>query len=128
MRVYQAAAVAAAVCVLAAGCGSQLAHRPAHGHPNTTAHRSSRDASAPTLAGNRKLARTEARRLLARAPVPPGAVRIATVPRSLSMPALGKEAVGTLVDTIRVWRLSVPFWRAQNWLRTHPPHGLPRDG
>jgi len=127
MRIYQVAVVAAAACVLAAGCGSLRAGQPAPaaGHTRTIAHRTARG---PTLAGNRKLARAEARRLLARAPVPPRAVRIAQTPRSLSMPPLGSPAVGTLIDKVGVWRLATPFWQAQRWLRSHPPRGLPRDG
>jgi len=102
------AVVAAAAGVLAAGCGSLRAGQPAPaaGHTRIVAHRT---AGAPTLAGNRYLARAEARRLLARAPVPPHAVRIAKTPRSLAMPPLGRPAVGTLIDKVRVWRLTTPF-------------------
>jgi hypothetical protein len=123
MRKYQVAAVAAAMCVLAAGCGSLRAGQPT-GQPT----RARQPASGSTLTGNRKLARAEARRLLARAPVPPGAVRIARPPRSLSMPAMGREAVGTLVDTTSVWRLPMSFSKAESWLSAQRPRGLPQDG
>lgn len=118
------AAVGAAACVLAAGCGSLRAGQSATVGTRTTAHR----AHDATAAGNKRLARTEARRLVGRAPVPHGAVRIARAPRSVSMPALGKPGVGSLVDLVRVWRLPVPFWQAGKWLRAHPPRGMRRDG
>jgi hypothetical protein len=99
MRIYQAGVVAAA------GCGSLRAGLPvpAAGPARTIAHPTS---GGPTLASNRSLARAEARWLLARAPVPPGAVRIAKTPGSLSMPPLGRPAVGTLIDKVGVWRLT----------------------
>jgi hypothetical protein len=61
-------------------------------------------------------------------PGPPGAARLARPPRSLPGPALGRPAVGSLVDRILAWRARVPFAAVQAWLSAHPPRGLPADG
>jgi hypothetical protein len=66
-------ALGVAACLLAAGCGSLPA-----------AVRTAR--VTPTVAGNRGLAEREAARLLALAPVPGGAVPLASPPPSLPGP------------------------------------------
>jgi hypothetical protein len=77
-----------------------------------------------TLAGNRELARQQAAWLLSRVPVPDGAVRLKSVPRSLYEPATGTPGVATLVDEVRAWRVGMPFAQLTAWLQQHRPPGL----
>ncbi len=125
VKMQQLAAVAgAAVCALAAGCGSVRVGEPP-GHPGsatTVMH------GGPTAAGNRRLARAEAARLLALAPVPVHAVRLAAAPSSLPEPAMGIPGVASLVDASRSWRLPMPYPEAAAWLAAHEPRGLQRLG
>jgi hypothetical protein len=113
-RIAMAAAIAA--CLLAAGCDSLPAAVTA---ASTTA---------PTAAGNRELAEHEAARLLSLTPVPEGAVRLASVPRSLPGPALGRPGVTSLIDQVRSWRLPLTLGQATAWLHAHTPRGLRDDG
>jgi hypothetical protein len=113
--------VAVAVCVAAAGCG--MARAPEHSPRESASAR-----AVATAAGNRAAARAEAVRLLSRARVPSGAVRLARPPRSLPGPALGRPAVASLVDRVVVWRVRLPFAAARAWLAAHPPRGLSSDG
>lgn len=112
-----------ALCVVVTGCGTvrQSAHPP------------TKQAAAPTgqmatAAGNRAAARAEAARLLPRARIPAGAVRLAQPPKSLPGPALGTPGVASLVDRVRAWRVRLPFAAVRAWLSAHPPRGLPSDG
>ncbi|HEY3978398.1 MAG TPA: hypothetical protein VGM79_14065 [Streptosporangiaceae bacterium] len=140
-----AAVVAAgtlAAGALAAGCGARPApHAPAGAtrsapagaarsapagtarSPARTARSAATVAAAPTAAGNDRLARREARRLLALVRVPGGAVPLPAVPRSV--PAASTPEVASLADQARAWRLALPETRAVAWLRVHPPPGLP---
>jgi hypothetical protein len=118
------AAVAGAVaCALAAGCGSVSAPMPSPPRTHTTARH-----TPPTAAGNRRLARAAATRLLAQAPVPAHAVRLAAAPRSLPIPAMGIPGVQSLVDASQSWRLPMTYRQAAAWLAAHGPLGLRRDG
>jgi len=143
-----ALAACAAAGLLAAGCGSRLAGvqpgaaigtAPAKTAPAKTEaavpripgphpDAAGRPPPAATAVGNRALAEQEAKRLLALAPVPPGAVPLAAAPPSLPGPAMGLPQVGSLVDQSRSWRVPLPFGQASSWLHAHAPRGLRSDG
>jgi hypothetical protein len=82
----------------------------------------------PSAAANRDLARRQARQLLSLAPVPGGAVRLGSAPRSLPDPAMGEPEVSSLVDQTRSWQIPMPFGQAVAWIEAHRPRGLHRDG
>ena len=115
MKRHIAVAAGIVACLLA-GCDSLPAAVPA---ASTTAS---------TAAGNRELAGHEAARLLSLTPVPDGAVRLASVPRSLPGPALGTPGVTSLIDQVRSWRLPMTLAQATAWLHAHTPRGLRDDG
>jgi hypothetical protein len=120
MRTSWICAPAAALCLLAAGCGSAAAPPGAR----VTSNR----ATGPTLAGNRRLARAEAAKLLALVPVPAGARRLRAAPASMPMPVLGEPGVTGLVDAQQSWRLNMPISSAARWLAAHRPAGLKETG
>jgi hypothetical protein len=109
-------APAAALCLLAAGCGSAAAPPGARVTSN--------QATGPTLAGNRRLARAEAAKLLALVPVPPGARRLRKAPEQ-AMSTLG---VTGLADAVRSWQLNMSYARASAWIAAHKPAGLASTG
>jgi hypothetical protein len=125
MKMQLAAVAAAAACALAVGCGS-IPASDAQGHDGRSAALTK--AGPPTAAGNRKLAKAEAARLLAEAPLPAYAVRIGSAPPALSFPAMGLPEVRSEVDDSRSWRLPMSYRAAVGWLRTHRPAGLPLIG
>jgi hypothetical protein len=100
---------ALAVCVLAAGCGTE--------HVAT-----------PQAAGNRAAAWAEASRLLTLAKLPPGAIRLANPPGSLTSPMMGRPDVASLVDRTVSWQVRLPFAATRAWLSAHPPNGLHQNG
>jgi len=69
-----------------------------------------------------------ARRLLALARVPPGAVPTGSTPPSLSGPVLGIPVMSTLVDEAHFWRVPMSFATALGWERRYPPHGFAEWG
>jgi hypothetical protein len=111
MRTSWICAPAAALCLLAAGCGSAAA---------PGARVTSNRAAGPTLAGNRKLARAEAAKLLALVPVPAGARLLRTAP----VQAMGYPGVTGLADARHTWRLAMPFDQASAWITAHRPARL----
>jgi hypothetical protein len=120
-----AAAAGAVACALVVGCGSVPAGRSAgHAGNRATATRT----GAPTEAGNRRLAESEASRLLALVPVPAHALRLGSAPASLSYPLTGLPAVQSLVDRSGFWRLPMSYHAALSWLAALRPAGLHRDG
>jgi hypothetical protein len=128
VQVFRTLAAAVTVGALAAACGAQPAPRaPASTGRSTAAvtagPTAATVAAGPTAAGNRKLARQEAQRLLSKVPVPAGAALLSSVPRFV--PAGSVPDVTSLVDQVRAWRLPLPEAQAAMWLRTHPPSGLP---
>ncbi len=114
--------------LLAAGCGTVPAPGPGSGsaQPGSAAVHDIKPGR--TLAGNRELASQQAAWLLSRVPVPGGAVRLRSVPASLSSPATGTPGVATLVDEVRAWRIEMPFAQLAAWLGQHRPAGLPPEG
>jgi hypothetical protein len=78
---------AAVMCLVAVGCGSMGA--PGQAGRQSGADVGSMHPAPPTEAGNRSLARSAARRMLALAPVPPHARRLRSAPRALSALAMG---------------------------------------
>jgi hypothetical protein len=132
MKTQLAAITGAALCVLAAGCGStpapvHLGQLPGAGLGSRPAARTTSHGG-PTAAGNRRLAEREALRLLSLAPVPAHAVRLGSPPSSLAYPAMGLPDVQSLVDQSRSWRLPMSYRAAVSWLAAHQPAGLPQDG
>jgi hypothetical protein len=128
MRASGVAAAAAAVCVLAAGCGAIRLPGRSPGTGARAPARTRLPGRVATAAGNRAAARREAARLLSLARVPPSAVRLPRPPHSLTGPALGRPLVSSLVDRVMAWQAPVPFPAIQAWLSARPPRGLPRDG
>jgi hypothetical protein len=116
MKTRWICAPAAALCLLAAGCGSVAA-------PQRVQAAAHRDAG-PTLAGNRRLAHAEAAKLLTLVPVPAGARRL----RSAAVPPMGYPMVTGLADAHRSWRLGMSFSAAAAWITSHRPAGLLRTG
>jgi hypothetical protein len=116
MKTSWIGAPAAALCLLAAGCGSAVAPQAAR----VSADR----AAGPTLAGNHRLARAEAAKLLTLVPVPPGARRLRTAPASLEVPAMGEPGVTGLADAQQSWRLGMPVSAAASWIAAHRPARL----
>ena len=128
--VMAAGAAGLAACLLAAGCGSLRAGGQPE-QPGSAASQPALTASRPpavTAAGNRALARREARQLLSLAPVPRGARPLHSAPRSLAGPAMGSPDVTSLVDAARSWRVPLSYRQATAWLRQQRPRGLPLDG
>ncbi len=119
MKTSWICAPAAALCLLAAGCGSAAAPPGAR----VTSDR----AAGPTLAGNRRLARAEAAKLLALVRVPPGARRLRSAPASMPMPALGEPGVTGLADAQQSWRLNMPVSSAARVARRAPPRRAEGD-
>jgi hypothetical protein len=117
-------ATAAAVGILAAGCGSV---RPPPYGAAALARTGPRDRVA-TAAGNRAAAQREAVRLLSLAAVPPGAARLARPPAGLSAPAGGVPEGTSLVDRALAWQVPLSFAALRAWVTAHPPRGLPGDG
>jgi hypothetical protein len=132
MRTTIALAAIVAGAAFAAGCGSVAAPAPGQpGDPSSPARPrpvSAVTGSGPTLAGNRNLARREARRLMTRAVVPPGATPVQTPPPSLPGPAGGTDSATSVVDISQYWQLPMTLPQATAWLAAHPPRGLHRDG
>jgi hypothetical protein len=120
MKTSWTCAAAAALCLLAAGCGTAPAPQGADA--------TSRRIGGATLAGNRRLARAEAARLLALVPVPAGARRLRSAPAGLSVPAMGEPGVTGLADAQQSWRLDLPVNAAASWIAVHRPAGLKRLG
>lgn len=116
MKTSWICAPAAALCLLAAGCGSAAAPQRAQ----ATAHHD----SGPTLAGNRRIARAEAARLLTLVPVPAGAQRLGSAP----MLPMGYPMVTGVADAERSWRLDMSISAASAWIASHRPAGLQRTG
>jgi hypothetical protein len=116
MRTSWICAPAAALCLLAAGCGSVAAPPGARVITDR--------APGPTLAGNRRLARAEAAKLVAVVPVPAGARLL----RSAPVQAMGYPGVTGLADARRTWRLAMPFGQATAWIAAHRPAGLTPAG
>ena len=117
-------AAALTLCVLATGCGT--AHLAAQARERPLVARAYPPKA--TVAGNRAAARAEAARLLALTRLPPGAVRLARPPRSLSRNAIGSPMVSSLVDKPMTWRVRLPFGTVRAWLSAHPPRGLRVQG
>jgi hypothetical protein len=108
MRTSWICAPAAALCLLAAGCGSVAAPPGARVITDR--------APGPTLAGNRRLARAEAAKLVAVVPVPAGARLL----RSAPVQAMGYPGVTGLADA------GVPGgWPCRS---DRPPRGSRRTG
>jgi hypothetical protein len=119
MRAFRTVAAVVTAGALAAACGAQPAPRA----PARTPRSAAAVTAGPTAAGNRKLARQEAERLLALVPVPAGAALLSSVPASV--PAASMPDVTSLVDQARAWRLALPEAQAAAWLRAHRPSRLP---
>ena len=121
MKTSLMCASAATLCLVAAGCGSA----PAPSAPSAPSapqgvQVATQRSAGPTLAGNRRLARAEARKLLALVPVPAGARRL----RSAPVQPMGYPGVTRLADARRSWRLTMPFDQASAWIAAHRPPGL----
>ncbi len=107
--------------LLAAGCGTVPA--PDSAQPGSAAVHDVK--AGLTLAGNRELARQQAAWLLSRVRVPDGATALESPPASLSSPAIGTPSDATVVDSVRSWRIDMPFAQLTAWLQQHRPSGLP---
>jgi hypothetical protein len=78
---------------------------------------------------NRQQAEDEARGLLARVRIPPGAVALDMTPPELAGPALGiPETRGTYLTLARFWQVPMSITAADDFVRQHPPAGLAREG
>jgi hypothetical protein len=127
-----ALAAGAVLCLLATGCGSVAAGESASsarrpGDPGRPAL--ARPAPGrPTATANRRLANSEALRLLSLVRVPAHSVRLSSPPSSLPAPPMGTPGVKSLVDASRSWRLPMSFMAAEKWLGAHPPAGFRRAG
>ena len=122
------AAATAAMCVMAVGCGA--VRSPAHAPGTVSRAHAQTGALSPegTAAGNRAAALAEAVRLLSLVWVPPGAVPVASPPRSLRGPPIGTPLVSSLVDRVLAWQVRLPFTAVRAWLAAPPPRGLTADG
>ncbi len=120
----------AALCLLAAACGSVRADSAGLARADKGGSAALTSVHGPvTEAGNRKLAVAEARRLLSAVPVPDHSVPLGSAPpQSLSIPAMGTPGASSFAHSIRSWRLAMPFTAAEEWLAAHPPAGLRQDG
>ena len=115
MKTNLMCACAAGLCLLAAGCGSASAPSAPQGAQVATQR-----GAGPTLAGNRRLARAEAARLLTLVPLPAGARRLGSAP----VPALSYPGITGQADADRSWRLGMSFAAASAWIAAHRPAGL----
>jgi hypothetical protein len=118
--------VLAGAAVVAASCAQPVAKAavdPAV-HPAAATAPAS---SAPTLAGNERLARREATRLIGLADVPPGARRVQHAPHGLAGPPETSTA-STMLDRHALWTVRLPFTSALAYVQAHPPAGLADDG
>jgi hypothetical protein len=79
-----------------------------------------------TAAANKQRAEVEASRLLALVQLPARATAIATPPPLLHKPMMS-VATSSLVDQVRLWRVSMAFSATVAWIRAHPPAGLSKE-
>jgi hypothetical protein len=119
-------ATSIAVCCLAlTACTGQTRH-------NTPAKRIPPDPATQRLdeqeRANRMQAEDEARGLLERAPIPPGAVQLNMAPTELLGAELGIPVYGTYLELARYWRIPMSFKAADDYVRQHPPAGLAGGG
>jgi hypothetical protein len=124
-----------AACLISGGCtaagSAGGSSQSAASRPPTTA---ASDLSAQ-LAANQKAADTEARRLIALARVPSGAIDLSAPPPEVTA-ELGGTPPGpmadpggsSLVDKARFWRVRLSVPETLAWVRAHPPDGLRYDG
>ena len=127
VRACVAVTAAVVLLLLAVGCGSVRA--PAQPGAAAVARTQLPPASkSATIAGNEKLARTQARWLMSLVPLPPGAAPLRAAPPSLPGPALGAPSLTSQIDISRSWRLPMPLAQAILWLQAHRPTGLPENG
>jgi hypothetical protein len=82
----------------------------------------------PTAAGNRTATVAEVKRLLALAPLPPGAAPTSLRPKALGGPALGTPASTSLVDRTRYFLVDETYQRAYAFAKAHRPAGLELAG
>ncbi len=108
--------VAVVATLLVAGCGTAAATSAAP--LGTTVA-----ATAPTEAGNRRLARQEAVRLLAEARVPADAVRVRRPPHGLTAPISQPDLSSVFVRS-GYWTVRSPFATAVAAVAALPPAGL----
>lgn len=73
---------------------------------------------------NRARAQGEADRLVSMASVPSGSVSLPADTPALAGPAMGIANASSVVDTVRVWRVKMPYAASLAWIRAHPPAGL----
>lgn len=83
---------------------------------------------AGTPTSNKRAATAETQRLLTLFALPGSARRVGSGPKALSGPAMGTPSSGSLVDTVRYWRVPLSLTGAAAWVRAHPPTGLKSDG
>ena len=74
---------------------------------------------------NRQLTTAETIRLVGLIKLPPGSSATSVQPSSLTMPAIGRSASSSLIDTVRYWRIPLPYPQAVSWMARYPPAGLP---
>lgn len=79
---------------------------------------------------NRRQAEDEARRLLALAQLPPGAVAVRSAPAALAGPVVGTPGESTYASLVRFWRVPMSFAALDAYVGQHPPAGLtsPSEG
>jgi hypothetical protein len=128
MKTHLVAAGCVALCLLAAACGSVRADGAGSAGADKGGSAALTSGHGPaTEAGNRKLAVTEARRLLAMVPVPDHSVPLRPAPQSPSIPAMATPGASSFADSTRSSRLAMPLTAAEEWLAAHGPAGLRRD-
>jgi len=112
--------LAAGTAVVAAACAQPVPKAPTHpvGHPAA--------ATAPTLAGNERLARQEAVRLVGLARLPAHPTRVRHAPHGLDGP-VEESAVSSQLDRHALWTVGLPFATALAFVKAHPPVGLSGD-
>lgn len=121
---WRPAAGIAVLCLALTACTSQPSNTPAKRiPPDPFTQRLDEQATA-----NRKQAEDEARGLLERARIPPGAVALNLAPAQLRGLALGIPTSGTYITLARYWRVPMSFKAADDYVRQHPPAGLAQEG
>jgi len=123
--VKRTAAVLAALCVAATGCGQVRVS--GHSTPVTPQGAKAR-AHQATYAANRMAAAREADRLLSLARLPKRATPLGTLPRSLSQPNMGVAVATTLIDQHQAWQVPMSMDALARWVRGHAPAHLQASG
>jgi hypothetical protein len=121
LRLLSMFVASATMCGCAAAAGTPTGNAASHAPAGLTSH-------GPTASGNRTATAAEAKRLLALAPLPPGATPTSLRPKALSGPAVGTPASTSLVDRAHYYLVNESYPQVYAFAKAHRPAGLKLAG